>query len=57
MPAQQPTLGQDVLDKLEEVLSEFRDGGRKTRKSLVDRLAKETLPGGADGQTHKKVFS
>jgi hypothetical protein len=55
MPAAQTTLEQDVIDKLEEFLPEFREGGKKKRKSIITRLAEETLPEAADGEKHKKV--
>jgi hypothetical protein len=57
MAPQQRTLGQDIIDKLEEVLPEFREGGKNTRKSIIDRLAQETLAEGSNGQKHKKVWS
>jgi hypothetical protein len=57
MAPQPRTLGTDIIDKLEEVLPEFRDGGKNTRKSIIDRLAQETLPEGSNGQKHKKVWS
>jgi hypothetical protein len=55
MPATQPTLEQGAIEKLEEFLPEFREGGKNKRKSIVTRLTKDTLPEGSDGHKHKKV--
>lgn len=57
MPAAQTTLEQDVVDKLEEFLPEFKESGKKKRKSIITRLAEETLPEGSDHEKHKKVRS
>lgn len=57
MPAAQITLDQDVINKLEEFLPEFREGGKKKRRSIVSRLSGETLPQGSDEAKHRKVTS
>lgn len=55
MPNRESTFPAEVIEKLEGALPEFRDGDKKSRKSVIKRLTQETLPQNKDRNQHKEV--
>ena len=48
-------LSETITVVLEESLLEFKEANKKERKTLIARVARDTLPRDANAVTHKKV--